>query len=164
MKENPGVVETVIDMLNHILVDGETMEYILEKTGMEYQMLKQLMVKTSIDDLEGKDLESENINEKLIVTVSPPFSANFTPSNFDFFLVRRYKDNKNFIILKQQMPYGIISTGNGEVAFSGADGFVGIEPVNPSSAPGLLLPQHRVEVFNKNPDLVLKDLIEKKII
>jgi hypothetical protein len=52
MKENPGVVETVIDMLNHILVDGETMEYILEKTGMEYQMLKQLMVKTSIDDLE----------------------------------------------------------------------------------------------------------------
>jgi hypothetical protein len=52
MKENPGVVETVIDMLNHISVDGETMEYILEKTGMEYQMLKQLMVKTSVDDLE----------------------------------------------------------------------------------------------------------------
>ena len=119
---------------------------------------------TSIDGMEDKDLESENINEKLRVTVSPPFSANFTPSNFDFFLVRRYKDNKNFIILKQQMPYGIISTGKGEVAFSGADGFVGIEPVNPSSAPGLLLPQHRVEVFNKNPDLVLKDLIEKKII
>jgi hypothetical protein len=52
MKENPGVVETVIDMLNHISVDGETMEYILGKTGMEYQMLKQLMVKTSVDDLE----------------------------------------------------------------------------------------------------------------
>jgi hypothetical protein len=52
MKENPGVVEVIIDMLNHISVDGETMEYILEKTGMEYQMLKQLMVKTSIDDLE----------------------------------------------------------------------------------------------------------------
>ena len=118
----------------------------------------------SIDDLEGKDLESENINDKLRVTVFPPFSANLTPSNFDFFVVRRYKDNKNFIILDQQMPYGIISTGKGEVAFSGEDASVGIEPVNPSSAPGLLLPQHRVEVFNKNPDLVLKDLIEKRII
>jgi hypothetical protein len=62
------------------------------------------------------------------------------------------------------MPYGVISTGKGEVAFSGEDGFVGIEPVNPSSSPGLLLPQYRVDKFNVNPDLVLKDLIEKKII
>ena len=52
MKENPGVVEVIIDMLNHISVDGETMEYILAETGMQYQMLKQLMSKTSIDDLE----------------------------------------------------------------------------------------------------------------
>jgi hypothetical protein len=118
----------------------------------------------SIDDLEGKDLESEDINDKLRVTVFPSFSADLTPSNFDFFVVRRYKDNKNFIILDQQMPYGIISTGKGEVAFSGEDASVGIEPVNPSSSPGLLLPQHRVEIFNKNPDLVLKDLIEKRII
>jgi hypothetical protein len=118
----------------------------------------------SIDDLEGKDLQSEDINDKLRVTVFPSFSADLTPSNFDFFVVRRYKDNKNFIILDQQMPYGIISTGKGEVAFSGEDASVGIEPVNPSSAPGLLLPQHRIEVFNKNPDLVLKDLIEKRII
>jgi hypothetical protein len=43
MKENPGVVETIIDLLNHIDVDGETMEYILKKVGMEDQMLKQLM-------------------------------------------------------------------------------------------------------------------------
>jgi hypothetical protein len=62
------------------------------------------------------------------------------------------------------MPYGVISTGKGEVAFSGEDGFVGVEPVNPSSSPGLLLPQHRVDKFNTNPDLVLKDLIEKRII
>jgi hypothetical protein len=114
-----------------------------------------------IDDLEGKDLESEDINNKLRVTVSPSFNADITPSNFDFFVVRRYKDNKNFIILNQQMPYGIISTGKGEVAFSGEDASVGIEPVNPSSAPGLLLPQFRVDKFNINPDLILKDLIEK---
>ena len=43
MKENPGVVETVIDMLNHILVDGETMEYILRQVGMEDQMANQLV-------------------------------------------------------------------------------------------------------------------------
>ena len=52
MKENPGVVETIIDMLNHIEVDGETMQYILENVGMEDQMLKQLMVKTSVERLE----------------------------------------------------------------------------------------------------------------
>jgi hypothetical protein len=52
MKENPGVVETIIDMLNHINVDGETMQYILENVGMEDQMLKQLMVTTSMERLE----------------------------------------------------------------------------------------------------------------
>jgi hypothetical protein len=43
------VVETIIDLLNHIEVDGETMQYILKNVGMEDQMLKQLMVTTSID-------------------------------------------------------------------------------------------------------------------
>jgi hypothetical protein len=111
-----------------------------------------------------KDVNSEDVTNKLKVVVTPPFDENKQPSNFDFFVVRRYKENKNFIILDQQMPYGIISTGKGEVAFSGEDGFVGVEPVNPSSSPGLLLPQFRVDKFNTNPDLVLKDLIEKRII
>jgi hypothetical protein len=119
-----------------------------------------------------KDVNSEVIADKLQVVVTPPFQYTGSngqlivnqPSNFDFFVVRRYKENKNFIILDQQMPYGIISTGKGEVAFSGEDGFVGVEPVNPSSSPGLLLPQFRVDKFNTNPDLVLKDLIEKRII
>jgi hypothetical protein len=107
---------------------------------------------------------SEIVADKLKIVVTPSFNEKEPPSNFDFFVVRRFKENKNFIILDQQMPYGVISTGKGEVAFSGEDGFVGIEPVNPSSAPGLLLPQYRVDKFNINPDLVLKDLIEKKII
>ena len=116
--------------------------------------------------------DSELVSDKLRIKVTPPFQYTGSngqlivnqPSDFDFFVVRRYKENKNFIILDQQMPYGIISTGKGEVAFSGEDGFVGVEPVNPSSSPGLLLPEHRVDKFNVNPDLVLKDLIEKKII
>jgi len=62
------------------------------------------------------------------------------------------------------MPYGIISTGKGQIAFSGEDGYVGVEPVNPSSSPGLLLPQYRINKFNINPDLVVKDLIEKGIV
>jgi hypothetical protein len=49
MKENPGVVETIIDLLNHIEVDGETMQYILKNVGMEDQMLKQLMGTTSME-------------------------------------------------------------------------------------------------------------------
>jgi hypothetical protein len=131
---------------------------------------------TSIDSrksvTEPNDVNSNLPEDKLRVVVTPPFEYTASngqivknqPSNFDFFVVRRYKENRNFIILDQQMPYGIISTGKGEVAFSGEDGFVGIEPVNPSSSPGLLLPQYRVDKFNVNPDLILKDLIEKKII
>jgi hypothetical protein len=126
---------------------------------------------TFVDD-EDKNANSEDIAEKIKVVVTPPFQYTGSngqliinqPSDFDFFVVRRYKENRNFIILDQQMPYGIVSTGKGEVAFSGEDGFVGVEPVNPSSSPGLLLTQHRVDKFNTNPDLVLKDLIEKKII
>ena len=45
IKENPGVVETIIDMLSHIDVDGETMEHIIKQVGMEQQMLRQLIMK-----------------------------------------------------------------------------------------------------------------------
>jgi hypothetical protein len=132
-----------------------------------------------ITSIEGRDPITKPVNSdvniianKLRVVVSPPFEYTGSngeikvnqPSNFDFFVVRRFKENKNFIILDQQMPYGIISTGKGEIAFSETDSFVGVEPVNPSSSPGLLLTEHRVDKFNVNPDLVLKDLIEKRII
>jgi len=36
-------VHEIITMLREIDVDGETMQYILEKVGMEDQMLKQLI-------------------------------------------------------------------------------------------------------------------------
>jgi hypothetical protein len=36
-------VQNIIDKLKFIQVDGETMQYILEKVGMEDQMLKQLI-------------------------------------------------------------------------------------------------------------------------
>lgn len=118
------------------------------------------------------DVNSNLPEDKLRVVLTPPFEYTASngqiiknePSNFDFFVVRRYKENKNFIILDQQMPYGIISTGKGEVAFSGEDASVGIEPISPSSSPGILLPQYRIDKFNVNPDLILKDLIQRGII
>ena len=122
--------------------------------------------------IKPKDVNSNLPADKLRVVVTPPFEYTASngqivknePSNFDFFVVRRYKENRNFIILNQQMPYGIISTGKGEIAFSGEDASVGIEPVNPASSPGILLPEYRIDKFNVNPDLILKDLIEKGII
>jgi len=131
---------------------------------------------TSVDGRESV-IKPGNVNsnlpeDKLRVVVTPPFEYTASngqiiknePSNFDFFVVRRYKENRNFIILNQQMPYGIISTGKGEIAFSGEDASVGVEPVNPASSPGILLPEYRIDKFNVNPDLILKDLIEKGII
>jgi hypothetical protein len=116
---------------------------------------------TSIDGRESVikpgDVNSDLPENKLRVVVTPPFEYTGSngqiiknqPSNFDFFVVRRYKENRNFIILDQQMPYGITS---------------GSIPVSPSSSPGLLLTEYRVDKFNVNPDLVLKDLIEKGIV
>jgi hypothetical protein len=57
MKGHPGMVEEIIEMLKHIDVDGETMEYILDKTAMKGQMLRQLFLKAHGDVV--RDLSSE---------------------------------------------------------------------------------------------------------
>lgn len=44
----PNTVQVIIDMLKRMDVDGETMQYILKETGMDYQMLKQLMLTSNI--------------------------------------------------------------------------------------------------------------------
>ena len=38
MRSHPGMVEEIIEMLKHINVDGETMEYILKAVGMDEQV------------------------------------------------------------------------------------------------------------------------------
>ena len=45
-------VERVISDLSHIGVDGETMQYILERVGMEDQMLRQLIMSQPIEEVE----------------------------------------------------------------------------------------------------------------
>ena len=57
MKAHPGSVETIIDILKHIDVDGETMEFILNQTGMKGQMLRQLFLKAHKDII--RDLSEE---------------------------------------------------------------------------------------------------------
>ena len=52
MECHPGMVEEIIAMLQHIDVDGETMQYILEKVGMKEQVFKQLVLSSEGGPLE----------------------------------------------------------------------------------------------------------------
>jgi hypothetical protein len=52
-------VKKIIDLLKKLEVDGETMEYILEKVGMTDQMLRQLIMNNPETDT--KDLLAEKI-------------------------------------------------------------------------------------------------------
>jgi len=49
---NELMIKDIINKLQIIEVDGETMQYILEKVGMEDQMLRQLMLTQPINDVE----------------------------------------------------------------------------------------------------------------
>jgi hypothetical protein len=58
------IVETIINMLKNIDVDGETMEYIIGEVGMLDQMTKQLIITAPHDDLEyylSERYELENL-------------------------------------------------------------------------------------------------------
>jgi hypothetical protein len=52
MEDNKVVVDTVIDLLNNMDCDGETMQFILKKVGMEWQMLRKLMLTMPIEQVE----------------------------------------------------------------------------------------------------------------
>lgn len=50
-------------------VDGETMQYILQQTGMEWQMLRQLMLTMPIEQvkylMEEREEHEESLNDKI---------------------------------------------------------------------------------------------------
>ena len=54
-------VKDVIAKLQAIQVDGETMQYIIEKVGMSDQMLRQLMLTQPFDDVEYVWEERKNL-------------------------------------------------------------------------------------------------------
>jgi hypothetical protein len=69
MKEeiDSTVVEAVIALLNGIDVDGETMEYIINKMGMRDQMIKQLTPQNDIVELErGEEIMVRFTRKQLI--------------------------------------------------------------------------------------------------
>ena len=53
LKENFATIYGIIQELKSIEVDGETMEYIIKEVGMEYQMLRQLMLTLPIEEIEN---------------------------------------------------------------------------------------------------------------
>jgi len=54
----------VIDLLRTIEVDGETMQYILNKVGMEDQMLRQLIMSQPIEEVRYLIEEREELEEE----------------------------------------------------------------------------------------------------
>jgi len=84
---------------------------------------------------------SEN-GGKLKVTVTPPIEDQTT--NLDFFVVRRFIEEKGTIILQTPKPY--------------------LYPTSASTSPGLILPEFTVAEISKDPNLILKDLEDKKLI
>jgi len=67
-----GVVNKTIEDLKRIDIDGETMQYIIEKLGMNDQMLRQLILSNPQSDtidllnehIHLNDLELKKINEE----------------------------------------------------------------------------------------------------
>ena len=49
---NMDRIDYIIRMLKEMEVDGETMQYILKETDMEWQMLRQLMLTMPIEQVE----------------------------------------------------------------------------------------------------------------
>jgi len=61
MRSHPGMVEEIIAMLKHMDVDGETLQYIIEKVGMTDQMLRQLVMNNPYSDT--SDLLEEKVEQ-----------------------------------------------------------------------------------------------------
>ena len=61
IEENKVIVDTVINLLIDIDCDGETMQFILDKVGMEGQMLRQLIMSQPIYEVKYLIEEREDI-------------------------------------------------------------------------------------------------------
>jgi hypothetical protein len=63
MQQHAANVNRIINILTEIEVDGETMQYILEKVGMADQMLKQLVMSQPIEEVRYMFEEREELEE-----------------------------------------------------------------------------------------------------
>jgi len=83
----------------------------------------------------------DNSGTQLLVTLDRELPESI---NLNFFLIRRYEEAPNIVILDQLKPYNNPPTG--------------------SSSPGILLPEFRIESLETNPDAVITNLIERNLI
>ena len=67
LKENFATIYDIIQELKKVEVDGETMEYILKQVGMEYQMLRQLMLTLPIEEIENLVVERKELKKYCVV-------------------------------------------------------------------------------------------------
>ena len=64
------MVEEIIAMLRHIDVDGETMQYIIEKVGMTDQMLRQLVMNNPYTDTSDLLEEKVRLSDEYLRSLS----------------------------------------------------------------------------------------------
>jgi hypothetical protein len=78
--ENQAVIAAVIALLNGINVDGETMEHILEKTGMTDQMKSQLSIESRMPEAVitqiAKDIYTDLDNEGVDILEDQTYGIN----------------------------------------------------------------------------------------
>jgi hypothetical protein len=70
MRSHPGMVEEIIAMLKHIDVDGETMQYIIEKVGMTDQVLRQLVMNNPYTDTSDLLKEKVRLSDEYLRSLS----------------------------------------------------------------------------------------------
>ena len=63
MEQHAANINRVINILREVEVDGETMQYILEKVGMHDQMLRQLVMSQPIEEVRYMFEEREELEE-----------------------------------------------------------------------------------------------------
>ena len=63
MEQHAANINRVINILREVEVDGETMQYILEKVGMDDQMLRQLVMSQPIEEVRYMFEEREELEE-----------------------------------------------------------------------------------------------------
>ena len=91
--ENQAVIAAVIALLNGIDVDGETMEHILEKTGMTDQMKSQLGVATDM-------LGTRILSPIVIDQIAEDITADLDNEGLDLIEDQEYGINANEIFLE----------------------------------------------------------------
>jgi LAS superfamily LD-carboxypeptidase LdcB len=83
MRSHPGMVEEIIEMLKHIDIDGETMQYILKAVGMEEQMQQSFA----------------NVNRVEVIQHSEPYNGRaYTNYNAKDVEIQLQDDNKTLKI------------------------------------------------------------------